>query len=245
MPTLILTPRYSEDAQSLWRAATKIGWNVERLLNWRLSEELKLVVDPVLYVEALMSESIAEQLGLRLLESDSNWLPTVPEEYRKRWIYLSTLGEVRRSQITAFIKPPNDKSFPAKIYDNSNLPTDYPDETLVLVAEIVQWEKEFRCFILNRTLQTFSIYLRDGELQSKHGFIHTAEEDREIRDFIETILSDELIEMPQATVIDVGVIYGRGWAIVEQNAAWGSGLYGCDPMRVLEVLRYASITNTI
>jgi hypothetical protein len=34
-------------------------------------------------------------------------------------------------------------------------------------------------------------------------------------------------------------------AIVEQNAAWGSGLYGCDPIRVLEVLRYASVTNTI
>ncbi len=245
MPTLILTPRYSEDAQSLWRAATRIGWNVERLLNWRLSEELKLVVEPVLYVEALMSESIAEQLGLRLLEGGSDWLPSVPEEYRKRWIYLSSLGEARRSQITAFIKPPNDKSFPAKIYNHSNLPTDYPDETLVLVAEIVQWEKEFRCFILNRTLQTFSIYLRDGELQSKHDFIHTADEDREIRDFLETILSDERIEMPQATVIDVGVIYGRGWAIVEQNAAWGSGLYGCDPIRVLEVLRYASVTNTV
>jgi hypothetical protein len=245
MPTLILTPRYSEDAQSLWRAATRIGWNVERLLNWRLSEELKLVVEPVLYVEALMSASIAEQLGLRLLEGDNNWLPNVPEEYRKRWIYLSTLGEARQSQIMAFIKPPNEKSFSAKIYDPSNLPTDYPGETLVLVAEIVQWEKEFRCFILNRTLQTFSIYLRDGELQSKHDFIHTSAEDLEVRDFVETILSDDRIEIPQATVIDVGVIYGRGWAIVEQNAAWGSGLYGCDPIRVLEVLRYASVTNTI
>lgn len=116
---------------------------------------------------------------------------------------------------------------------------------IVLVAEIVQWEKEFRCFILNRTLQTFSIYLRDGELQSKHDFRHTTTEDSEIHDFIETILADERIEMPQATVIDVGVIYGRGWAIVEQNAAWGSGLYGCDPLRVLEVLRYASVTNTV
>lgn len=34
---------------------------------------------------------------------------------------------------------------------------------------------------------------------------------------------------------------GRGWAVVEQNAAWGSGIYGCDPEEVLEVLRFAAI----
>jgi ATP-grasp domain, R2K clade family 2 len=245
MPTLILTSRYSEDAQSLWRAATVLGWNVERLLNWRLSDELKLVTEPVLYVEALMSESIAEQLGLQLLEGASDWLPNVPNEYRKRWIYLSTLGEVRHSRITAFVKPPNDKSFSASVYNFTNLPIDYPDETLVLVAEIVQWEKEFRCFVLNRTLQTFSIYLRDGELQSKHDFFHTEEEEDEVLDFITKILSDDRIKIPQATVIDIGIIHERGWAIVEQNAAWGSGLYGCDPIRVLEVLRYASVVNRI
>lgn len=32
---------------------------------------------------------------------------------------------------------------------------------------------------------------------------------------------------------------GRGWAIVEQNAVWGAGLYGGDPVRVLEILPYA------
>ncbi|MEP0802688.1 hypothetical protein NDI37_21395 [Funiculus sociatus GB2-A5] len=41
--------------------------------------------------------------------------------------------------------------------------------------------------------------------------------------------------------MDVGVIQGRGWAVVEQNAAWGAGLYGCDPIEVLEVLRYAVV----
>jgi len=37
----------------------------------------------------------------------------------------------------------------------------------------------------------------------------------------------------------VGHIKDRGWAVVEANAAWGSGLYGCDPVKVLEVLRCA------
>lgn len=67
MPTLILTPRYSKDSQILWRVATGLGWKVERLINWRLSDKLKSASEPVLYLEALMAESIAQQLGIRLL----------------------------------------------------------------------------------------------------------------------------------------------------------------------------------
>lgn len=91
MPTLILTPRFTADAQALWRAAGQLGWGVERLTNWRVPDELRTILD-----------------------------------------------------------------------------------------------------------------------------------------------------LPRAAVIDVGVIAGRGWAVVEQNAAWGSGIYGCDPQQVLEVLRHAA-----
>ncbi len=34
-------------------------------------------------------------------------------------------------------------------------------------------------------------------------------------------------------------MHGRGWDVVEQNAAWGESLYGCDPIGILEVLRYS------
>jgi hypothetical protein len=242
MPTLILTPRYSEDSQALWRAATRLGWNVERLVNWRLSDELRQVIEPVLYLEVLMAETIAEQLGVHLLSAPADWLPTLPEEYRKRWIYLSTLGEARASGKTAFMKPPCDKSFPARVYAAIDLPTEYFDETPVLVAELVQWEKEFRCFVLNRVLKTFSIYLRNGVLQAENDFAHTDTEELEVRDFVTTLLADERVKIPSAAVIDIGVIQGRGWAVVEQNAAWGAGLYGCDPVQVLEVLQHAVVT---
>ncbi|WAS92153.1 ATP-grasp domain-containing protein [Nannocystis punicea] len=38
-------------------------------------------------------------------------------------------------------------------------------------------------------------------------------------------------------VIDVGAIEDRGWAVAEANPAWASGLCGCEPARVLAVLR--------
>ncbi|MEM7712182.1 MAG: ATP-grasp domain-containing protein [Cyanobacteria bacterium P01_A01_bin.68] len=241
MPTLILTPRYSKDSQILWRTAIALGWEVERLLNWRLSDKLKSASEPVLYLEALMAEPIAQQLGIRLINPSDDWLTTLPKEYPKRWNYLTTLGELRPLTITAFIKPPNDKSFPARVYSATDLPTDYSDNTPVLVSEIVEWDKEFRCFILNRCLKTFSVYLRDGKLQSENNFTHTEEEELGLRNFIQTILSDNRVEIPSATVIDVGVIKGKGWAVVEQNAAWGAGLYGCNPTQVLEVIRRAVV----
>ncbi|MEO1353797.1 MAG: hypothetical protein AAFW84_34435 [Cyanobacteria bacterium J06635_15] len=60
MPTLILTPRYTEDSQALWRAAISLGWKVERLTRWELPPHLQSVTEPVLYLEALMAPLMAE-----------------------------------------------------------------------------------------------------------------------------------------------------------------------------------------
>ncbi len=49
------------------------------------------------------------------------------------------------------------------------------------------------------------------------------------------------MELPDAFVLDAGVIRGRGAVIVEANEASGAGIYGCDPLNVLEVLRAATI----
>ena len=113
--------------------------------------------------------------------------------------------------------------------------------TTLFRSEIVEWEKEFRCFILNRCLKTFSVYLREGKLQSENNFAHTEEEEFAVRNFIQALLIDNRVEIPLATVIDVGVIKGRGWAVVEQNAAWGAGLHGCNPTQVLGVIRHAIV----
>lgn len=45
-----------------------------------------------------------------------------------------------------------------------------------------------------------------------------------------------VVAVPLGVVLNVGIIEGRGWAIVEANAAWGSGIYGCDPSAVLPAL---------
>jgi hypothetical protein len=47
------------------------------------------------------------------------------------------------------------------------------------------------------------------------------------------------VPLPPAFVVDVGLIEDRGWAVVEFNPAWCSGLLGADPAAVLSVLERA------
>ena len=240
MPTLFFTPRYSEDSQALWKAAAALGWKTERLATWRVPDHLKSVEDPVVYGEALFAPALAEQVGRVLSNPPEDWLVRLPYEYKQRTITMTTLGEARSLTEPAFVKPPNDKSFPAGVYRGDDLPTEFEDCMSVLISEVVQWEREFRCFILNRRLETFSLYSRFGELQREHGFASQPQEDEEARTFVQKMLDDQRVELPAATVVDVGTIQGKGWACVEQNAAWGAGIYGCDPTAVLRVVERAS-----
>ena len=240
MPTLIFTPRYTEDSQALWKAAGNLGWHTERLTQWRIPEHVRSLPDPILYGEALFGPMLAEQLGIALLIPPEDWLVRLPHEYKSRQISLTTLGQARGIDAPAFVKPPNDKSFPASVYRGSELPGDYADDMPVLVSDVVTWEVEFRCFVLDRKLMTYSVYSRFGELQRESGFVSSAAENQAVEQFMTTLLADSRVDLPQATVVDVGYIAGSGWACVEQNAAWGAGIYGCDPDRCLEVLRFAS-----
>lgn len=244
IPTLILTPRFTDDAQALWRAAGQLSWSVERLASWRVPEELRSVPEPVLYLEGLLGPTIAEQFGLRLLVPAVDWLPRLPEEFRKRWVSIMPLREARQLLAPAFIKPPNDKSFLARVYTGPDLPEGFDEYSPVLVAEIVTWQREFRTFVLDRQPRTLSVYLRGGELQREQGFLASEAELAEAEAFVRAVCSDSRVDLPRATVLDVGVIAGRGWAVVEQNPVWGSGIYGCDPVAVLEVLRHAAVPAT-
>ncbi|MES3020225.1 MAG: ATP-grasp domain-containing protein [Pseudomonadota bacterium] len=240
MPTLIFTPRHTDDSQTLWKAAAAHGWSTERLTGWRVPEHLQALKDPVFYGEALFGPALAEQLGLSLVNPPEDWLVRLPFEYRKRHLSLTTLGAARKNASAAFVKPPNDKSFPASVYRGAELPSEYADDMAVLVSDVVHWEKEFRCFVLDRELLTYSVYSRSGELQRDAEFSSSSEEDHGVEEFMATLLADPRVDLPKATVVDVGTIAGLGWACVEQNAAWGAGIYGCDPSAVLRVLRHAA-----
>jgi len=49
--------------------------------------------------------------------------------------------------------------------------------------------------------------------------------------------------LPKAIVLDFGIIKGEGWALIEANPAWCSGLYACDAEKVLEVIVESCVKN--
>jgi ATP-grasp domain, R2K clade family 2 len=242
MPTLLLSARQTDDAQKLWRACIAEKWEVVRVHGWRVPEISSK--DVAVYGEPLFAHHVAQSLGLRLLEPPIDWLPKLPHRWRCRDVQLSTLGEARNTTWRSFIKPADEKCFDARIYSSgADLPTQgpLPEDMPVLVQEIVQWTTEFRCFVLDRKLLTASPYWHNGQLaKSEDGSWFAGNDQLEdaIR-FCNSVLEDKNVSLPDAIALDVGIIQDSGWAVVECNAAFSSGIYGCDPVEVLRVLRRA------
>ncbi len=243
MSTLVLPPRFSPDTIALGQAAERAGWSVERLSSWRVPESLR-GEDVTLYGEPLFAAVVADDLGLVLLEPPFDWLLTLPVEYRRREIRMATLREARQLRQPAFVKPADDKCFLAGVFaSGGQLPGDdvLPRGIAVLIAEPVRWEAEFRCFVLEKAIVALSPYLRRGELAQSPEGIWEDDRTEQARLFAANVISNDSVVLPPAVVVDVGFIEERGWAVVEANAAWGSGIYGCDPAAVLRVVRRACL----
>jgi hypothetical protein len=245
MPTLLLTPRYTPDSQALMHAAMEAGWECVRLRNWRVPQEVA-DHDLVFYGEPLLAAVVADTLPYALLEPPFDWLPGLPLSYVQRDVLLTTLAEARRQPGPVFMKPADDKCFPADVYASGvdlPVPGTLPEATPVLVAEPVTWELEMRCFVLDRQVVTLSPYLRLGQLAEAEDGSWPATDDEidAALAFAAMVLNNPAVRLPPAVALDVGTIAGRGYAVIEANAAWGSGLYGCDPAQVLPVLQRACV----
>ena len=243
MPTLILSPRYSDDSITLRRAAIALDWDVMRLASWRCPEDFE-PEDPVLHGEPLFNTAIAEQLGLVLVEPPEDFLGRLPREYLGRDVRMVTAAQARALPGPVFLKPPNQKTFPAKVYAcGADLP-EMPCDDAVLASEPVEWIAEFRFFGRDRRVRACSPYWLNGTL-ARNGDDWVVDSDlmAMTRTLVERLLDDHRVEIPAALVLDAGVIRDVGPAVVEANAASGSGIYGCDPRDVLEVLRAGSVKS--
>ncbi|WP_201394444.1 ATP-grasp domain-containing protein [Ktedonobacter sp. SOSP1-85] len=193
---------------------------------------------------------IAHKLSWALLDAPPNWLLHLPIPYKKRVIEYTTLAEARKLSQARFVKPALEKLFAATVYPSGvhlfEESEGLAEATPVLVSEPVEWDIEFRFFVLEQRVTTFSSYWRgnrptrldDGTWQAESAEIEEA------RHFIDSLLADSRVQIPPAIVIDAGKIRDRGWAVIEANAAWAAGIYGCDPLQILPVLEHACIHRT-
>ncbi len=248
MPTLVLPPRLNDDCKTICEVAINEGWQTFESPGWHIAPVIALD-DPVIYSEPLFADVAAAELSVHLLDPPVDWLASAPYDYVRRTIRFGKLHDVRTSLSGAwFLKPAEDKSFATRVYD---APSELPDASLfleeipVLVSEPVEWQLEVRCFVLDRRVRALSPYFRSGELATvaEGQWPFFRDEEAEAREFAERVLADSRLTFPPSVVLDIGFIMGRGWAIVELNPAWGSGIYGCNPQEVLPVLRRSTISS--
>jgi hypothetical protein len=239
MKTLILPPKYSSETILVGKAARAAGWEVIRLTSWQVPDELR-GKDIVIYGEPLFAARLEDVLGIQFPNPPDDWLLRLPPDMLRREVRAMTLFEARKLTERWFVKPANYKIFAAGVFGSgAELPNEEqaPGEDMCLVAEVVQWESEFRFFMRDGKVTTGSVYFRNGQTAEKDGeWLSESEEYREALDLAERAYAATKDHLPAGVVIDTGYITGKGWAVIEANPAWGSGLYGSDPSRVLDVI---------
>lgn len=244
MTTLVLSSWSLPSARALAAAATRAGWNA---VAFDENRNLGTHGEIVYYGGTDLALEVAAHFRLALLEPPLDLLARLPLEFRLRTIQFASFADLASLKAPTFVKPadPLNKAFDPGVYStHRQLQTRrrVPEETPVLVAEPVEWSSEFRCFVLERKLAAWSPYVSFGrpiwkafDRQRPLGAPPPS-----LQAFCERLTGHPAIALPPGFVMDVGLIEDRGWAVVEFNPAWCSGLLGADPAQVLPVLQRVS-----
>jgi hypothetical protein len=249
MPTLLLSRTLQPEAGRLAKIARRERWHVQWLS--RRSGPARLQgKEFALYAQTDIALRVARLRHLALIEPPLGILARLPDEYRSRQIRFMTLGEAESLDRRIFVKPADctAKVFDAAVYESGDRilrSDDLSAATPVLVSEPVEWANEYRTIVLERRVIASSPYIRRGWLarDAEGRWPFPQDEAQAMHGFCRTLLGDERIEFPPAFVLDVGTISGGGWAVVELNPVWCSGLLGCDFAAILPALRRACVNR--
>jgi hypothetical protein len=229
---LVLSPRFSTDSDDFWRAAVAEGWNVHRAIRCRVPEWAEM---PCVYGEVAFCDMMAERLDLGLLEPPNTWLSTLPYELLKRDLWCGTVADLGRVTSRSFVKPANDKVFSFGVYEKgSDVPTKYIDPGCpIIVSEVVAFDIEVR------------LHLLDGKIvaASQHRLVQANVTEDQAVEQAKAFITPHLksLDLPSSVVVDVGHVEERGWAFIEANQTYASGVYyQADPRQILPAILRSS-----
>jgi len=248
MTTLILGGMTIEDPQILKKAAELRGWKVVEIQGSpsTFTDGFKAIKDPVIYAAPGLAERMAAALNVDLITVQETWLSNLPFQFTRRDIQLSVSTKHTYESLTypKFIKPCTYKKFPAKVYNDDRQAKAACRDALyygpIYIQEPVEWEVEYRCFISNNKLQTLAPYKRN--MKTDKYTIYQEEVDNCY--YIVQQMAEENC-LPVTGTLDIGFIKNRGWAVVELNGAYGSGIYKLTNVnKVLDVLQATTVPRS-
>lgn len=243
-PTLILSPRYTDSSQILWRTANEKGWNVERINSFRPPADFTCE-EPVIYGEPIFNQIMAEHLGIRLPSPPEDFLTKLPVELTGRSIRYMPAEQAREIGERVFIKPPNAKTFLAGVFETGAvLPANIEGHEMVLVQDVVDFVHEYRFFASPGIFAGSSYIVNKALAKTAWTWNDPPEVHAEAVRFFENDCYPTIRcmhpEQVEVAVIDIGFIHGIGWKVIELNEPNASGIYNCDPEKVLQILWMAT-----
>ncbi len=172
---------------------------------------------------------LEQKLGITLCSPTDELLLEVPPRFMNRQISPHTLGEIPSLNLPSFIKPVAPKLFRGAVYETHEAIAEecqgLSSETAVFVSEPVNFTAEVRTFVLGGVVLDAAVYEGKSEVTGAVEFVGEL---------------TRSMPLPRTVVVDVGFIDRRGWGVIEFNPAWGAGLNGCDPEKVLPAIVVAS-----
>jgi hypothetical protein len=230
-------------SRSLADAAREARWNA---CAFDENPKIKPRSKVVFYGSTDLALAVAGRFNIALLEPPLDLLAHLPLEFRRRAVEYACFRDLARLKQPTFVKPADalSKLFDAGIYasqrDIRTISRVGP-ETRVLLAEPVDWSTEYRCFIREGAIAAWSPYISFGRPTWKPFTPGALAEEApaNLSSFCERLFTGSGVLFPPAFVMDVGLIAERGWAVVEFNPVWCSGVLGADPRKVLTVLERA------
>lgn len=167
-------------------------------------------------------------------------------------------------QFPVFIKPTKKGLFEPKVFNSIDefvkITKEIPYYSRLSVSDPVEFILEVRHFVLDGHVMTESPYMAYGQpleivnpkdtlMSAALDVFHTFklydlyESKAEFEKILMPALKIDAWELPRTYVMDLGYIKDKGWAVVEFNNTFSSGIYDCHTPSILECLKATKQTK--
>jgi hypothetical protein len=229
---LLIPDKIDIERDSIADSWKKNGGEIKRIAKFWKRPNIDAEKRITIYGIDTFSLVLAQVLGLKLIEPKDELIDELDFDWIKRKIEIVKIAEIDKSLFPIFIKPVKPKTFKSKVYldfDSFTQETKGIEQNeQVIKSNIIKIESEVRAFILNNKILDMAIYEGNSDLESG-------------REFLTDFLINHSIDLPESYVIDLGFNQKDGWYIIEFNSSWGAGLNSCNPNKVIEGIREATI----
>ncbi len=231
---LLIPEKADIERESIAKLWDKLGGTVIRIGKFWEPPKLNHNHPITIYGNDTFSLVLAQVLKVELISPNDALIADLQQKWIKRPIQIIRHNALNQLTYPRFIKPVQPKLFQSKVYATLNEAeialTGINAHEEMITSEVIAIDCEARVFILNNQILDVSLYEGNGEVKKAVGFI---------TDF----LINKSIDLPKTYDLDVGYNNSDGWFIIELNATWGAGLNGCNPSKVINAIKAATINT--